>query len=136
MSCYTSLGVTVAPEEGMHFLRFLKKLDDQPDTVSQGNDGSVSAVWEDRNHFDRYSDDENYDAIMAFLEDLDDDKYIYESVTEDCAPEIGGRLLLRIRQGGPLRCLRRTRGPRFGRVGEQEEEGPAGPSQEALTWSC
>ena len=90
MSCYTSLGVTVAPEEGMHFLRFLKKLDGQPDTVSQGNDGSVSAVWEDRNHFDRYSDDENYDAIMAFLEDLDDDKYIYESVTEDCAPEIGG----------------------------------------------
>ena len=90
MSVYTSLGVTVAPEEGMHFLRFLKKLDSQPDTVSQGNDGSVSAIWEDRNHFDAYSDDEDYDAIMSFLESLDDDKYVYESVTEGCEPEIGG----------------------------------------------
>ena len=90
MSVYTTLGVTVSPEAGIYFLGFLKTLRDRPDRVTQDNDGTVSALWEDRNHFDRYSDDENYDAIMAFLEGLDDDKYIYESVTEDCAPEIGG----------------------------------------------
>ena len=89
MSCYTSLGVTVAPEEGMHFLRFLKKLDDQPDTVSQGNDGSVSAVWEDRNHFDEYSDCD-YTTILEFLDNLGDDNYISESITEDGEPDIRG----------------------------------------------
>jgi len=89
MSVYTSLGVTVSPESGIHFLRFLKTLDEGPDTVSQGNDGSVSAIWENRNHFDAYSDSE-YNTIIEFLEGLGDDNYIYESVTEDGEPIIGG----------------------------------------------
>ena len=89
MSVRTSLGVTVSPETGIFFLRFLKTLKEKPDKVSQENDGSVSAVWEDRNHFDAYSDSE-YRTVIGFLENLGEENYIYESVTEDEEPVIGG----------------------------------------------
>ena len=90
MSVLTSLGVTVSPEAGIYFLRFLKTLEDIPDMVSQSNGGSVSAVWQDRNHFDEYSNSD-YGMILDFLENLGKENYIYESVTEDGEPVIGGR---------------------------------------------
>ena len=90
MSAHTSLGVTVSPEVAIYFLRFLKTLEDRPDTVTQGNDGSVSAVWEDRNHFDPWSSDSDYNSVVQFLRDLGEENYIYESVTEDGEPVIEG----------------------------------------------
>ena len=90
MSTYTSLGVTVSPEVAIYFLRFLKTLEDRPDTVTQGNDGSVSAVWEDRNHFDPWSSNSDYNSVVQFLRDLGEENYIYESVTEDGEPIIEG----------------------------------------------
>ena len=89
MTVDTSLGVTVSPETGLYFLRFLKTLSDTPDIVRQENDGSVSAVWENRNHFDMESD-EDYRAIINFLENLGEENYVYESVTEDEEPVIEG----------------------------------------------
>ena len=90
MSTYTSLGVTVSPEVAIYFLRFLKTLEDRPDTVTQDNDGSVSAVWEDRNHFDPWSSNSDYNSVVQFLRDLGEENYIYESVTEDGEPIIEG----------------------------------------------
>ena len=90
MSTYTSLGVTVSPEVAIYFLRFLKTLRDRPDTVTQDNDGSVSAVWEDRNHFDPWSSNSDYNSVVQFLRDLGEENYIYESVTEDGDPVIEG----------------------------------------------
>ena len=90
MSTYTSLGVTVSPEVAIYFLRFLKTLRDRPDTVTQDNDGSVSAVWEDRNHFDPWSSNSDYNIVVQFLRDLGEENYIYESVTEDGEPVIEG----------------------------------------------
>lgn len=89
MSVYTTLGVTVSPEAGIYFLRFLKTLRDRPDRVTQDNDGTVSALWEDRNHFDEYSDCD-YSTILDFLDNLGDENYISESITEDGEPEIRG----------------------------------------------
>ena len=90
MSAHTSLGVTVSPEVAIYFLRFLKTLEDRPDTVTQSNDGSVSAVWEDRNHFDPWSSNSDYNSVVQFLRDLGEENYIYESVTEDGEPVIEG----------------------------------------------
>ena len=90
MSTYTSLGVTVSPEVAIYFLRVLKTLRDRPDTVTQDNDGSVSAVWEDRNHFDPWSSNSDYNSVVQFLRDLGEENYIYESVTEDGEPIIEG----------------------------------------------
>ena len=90
MSTYTSLGVTVSPEVAIYFLRFLKTLRDRPDTVTQDNDGSVSAVWEDRNHFDPWSSNSDYNSVVQFLRDLGEENYIYESVTENGEPIIEG----------------------------------------------
>ena len=90
MSTYASLGVTVSPEVAIYFLRFLKTLRDRPDTVTQDNDGSVSAVWEDRNHFDPWSSNSDYNSVVQFLRDLGEENYIYESVTEDGEPVIEG----------------------------------------------
>ena len=89
MSVYTTLGVTVSPEAGIYFLRFLKTLRDRPDRVTQDNDGTVSALWENRNHFDEYSDCD-YSTILDFLDNLGDENYISESITEDGEPEIRG----------------------------------------------
>ena len=89
MSVYTTLGVTVSPEAGIYFLRFLKTLRDRPDRVTQDNDGSVSALWEDRNHFDEYSDCD-YSTILDFLDNLGEENYISESITEDGEPDIRG----------------------------------------------
>ncbi len=90
MSCYTSLGLTVSPDAGPFFLRFLRTLEDEPDTVARAKDGAVTAIWEDRNHFDEYSDSE-YSKIIEFTEGLGDGEYVYESVTEGEAPVLGGR---------------------------------------------
>ena len=89
MSVYTTLGVTVSPEVGIYFLRFLKTLRDRPDRVTQDNDGTVSALWEDRNHFDEYSDCD-YSTILDFLDNLGEENYISESITEDGEPDIRG----------------------------------------------
>ena len=89
MSVYTTLGVTVSPEAGIYFLRFLKTLRDRPDRVTQDNDGTVSALWEDRNHFDEYSDCD-YSMILDFLDNLGEENYISESITEDGEPDIRG----------------------------------------------
>ena len=89
MSVYTTLGVTVSPEAGIYFLRFLKTLRDRPDKVTQDNDGTVSALWEDRNHFDEFSDCD-YSTILDFLDNLGDENYISESITEDGEPDIRG----------------------------------------------
>lgn len=89
MSVYTTLGVTVSPEAGIYFLRFLKTLRDRPDRVTQDNDGTVSALWENRNHFDEYSDCD-YSTILDFLDNLGDENYISESITEDGEPNIRG----------------------------------------------
>lgn len=89
MSVYTTLGVTVSPEAGIYFLRFLKTLRDRPDRVTQDNDGTVSALWEDRNHFDEYSDCD-YSTILDFLDNLGDENYISESITEGGEPDIRG----------------------------------------------
>ena len=89
MSVYTTLGVTVSPEAGIYFLRFLKTLRDRPDRVTQDNDGTVSALWEDRNHFDEYSDCD-YSTILDFLDNLGEENYISESITEDGVPDIRG----------------------------------------------
>lgn len=89
MSVYTTLGVTVSPEAGIYFLRFLKTLRDRPDRVTQDNDGTVSALWENRNHFDEYSDCD-YSTILDFLDNLGEENYISESITEDGEPEIRG----------------------------------------------
>ena len=89
MSVYTTLGVTVSPEAGIYFLRFLKTLRDRPDRVTQDNDGTVSALWEDRNHFDEYSDCD-YSTILDFLDNLGEENYISESITEDGQPDIRG----------------------------------------------
>ncbi len=89
MSVYTSLGVTVSPEASLYFLRLLKTLSITPDHLTRVFDGSVNAVWEEHNHFDSYSS-EDYRTVMSFLQSLDEKDYVYESVTEDCMPEIGG----------------------------------------------
>lgn len=89
MSVYTTLGVTVSPETGIYFLRFLKTLMEKPDRVTQDTDGTVSALWEDRNHFDEYSDSD-YSTILDFLDNLGDENYISESITEDGEPDIRG----------------------------------------------
>ena len=89
MSVYTTLGVTVSPEAGIYFLRFLKTLRDRPDRVTQDNDGTVSALWEDRNHFDENSDCD-YSTILDFLDNLGEENYISESITEDGEPDIRG----------------------------------------------
>ena len=89
MSVYTTLGVTVSPEAGIYFLRFLKTLRDRPDRDTQDNDGTVSALWENRNHFDEYSDCD-YSTILDFLDNLGDENYISESITEDGEPDIRG----------------------------------------------
>ena len=89
MSVYTTLGVTVSPEAGIYFLRFLKTLRNRPDRVTQDNDGTVSALWENRNHFDEYSDCD-YSTILDFLDNLGEENYISESITEDGEPEIRG----------------------------------------------
>ena len=89
MSVYTTLGVTVSPEAGIYFLRFLKTLRDRPDRVTQDNDGTVSALWENRNHFDEYSDCD-YSTILDFLDNLGEENYISESITEDGEPDIRG----------------------------------------------
>ena len=64
MSCYTRS--SDRGPRGGDAPPFLKKWTISP-IPFPGQRRSVSAVWEARNH-DRYSDDENYDAIMAFLE--------------------------------------------------------------------
>ena len=89
MSVYTTLGVTVSPEAGIYFLRFLKTLRNRPDRVTQDNDGTVSALWENRNHFDEYSDCD-YSTILDFLDNLGEENYISESITEDGEPDIRG----------------------------------------------
>ncbi len=89
MSFYTSLGVTVSPDAAIYFLRFLKTLDEGPDYVYREKSGSISAVWEEHNHFDEYSGGE-YNVIMDFLSKLNDEDYIYESVSEGCEPEVVG----------------------------------------------
>ncbi len=93
MTCLTTLGVTVSPEISGYFLRFLRSLSyERPDTVTQCDDGAVNAIWENRNRFAESSD---YRSILDFLDNMGSENYIYESVTEDDEPEIGGGYMFR-----------------------------------------
>ena len=90
MSQYTSLGVTVSPMAADGFLEMIGRLAyGEPDQLAKTDDGAVTAIWQDRNHFDRYSSDE-YRAIMAFLDGIPSELYSYQSITEDYEPEVGG----------------------------------------------
>ena len=89
MSFYTSLGVTVSPPYSSAFLEFIGADGfEKPDLVYMDG-GSVSAVWQDHNHFDPYSS-EQYNWLMDFLKSIGEDNYIYESVSEGCEPEVRG----------------------------------------------
>lgn len=90
MSSYTSLGVTVSPEVSVSFLMFIRTIADSPDYVCREKDGSVSAVWENRNHFDAASIGSEYLKIIGFLKELGEMHYVYESVTDD-ESFVGGR---------------------------------------------
>lgn len=89
MSQYTSLGVTVSPLIADGFVRMLEGLDETPDKLARMDNGSVTAIWEYRNHFNAYASD-SYRAIMDFLRQIPEDLYQYESITEDYEPEEGG----------------------------------------------
>lgn len=88
MTYCTDMGVTVSPDVGIYFLRYLKSMTrERPDIVSQDNEGSVSAVWTGRNGF---RDSSDCVSMLDFLATLGEENYAYESVTEDEEPEIGG----------------------------------------------
>ena len=90
MSVYTTLCVSVSPEVGLYFLRFMKEIREKQNKVSKDSDGTVTALWENRNHFDEYSPNSDYNVIIGFLMNLGDDKYYYESYTEQCEPVMYG----------------------------------------------
>lgn len=88
MTRCTDMGVTVSPDVGIYFLRYLKSMTmERPDIVSQDSEGSVSAVWTGRNGF---RDSSDCVSMLDFLATLGEENYAYESVTEDEEPEIGG----------------------------------------------
>lgn len=88
MSQYTSLGITVSPVIADGFVEIVRGLDfGEPDQLARTDDGSVTAVWENRNHL---CDSPEYRAIMEFLEGIPEDLYSYESITEGYEPETGG----------------------------------------------
>ena len=90
MSLYTSLGITVSPDAARYFLQYLTTLEERPDYVRRMQDGTVSAVWENHNHFDGYTQSSEYPRIIEFLEGLGWENYVYESVTEDSEPVVAG----------------------------------------------
>lgn len=52
MSQYTSLGVTVSPMAADGFLEMIGRLVyGEPDQLAKTDDGAVTAIWQDRNHF-------------------------------------------------------------------------------------
>lgn len=84
------MGVTVSPVVADGFVRMLEDLEyEKPDRTARTEDGAVTAIWEDRNHFNSFASD-SYRAVMDFLNGIPDDLYQYESVTEDYEPETGG----------------------------------------------
>lgn len=90
MSQYTSLGVTVSPAIADGFLEAIGSLDyGNPDQLARSEDGSVTAIWENRNHFDLYSSD-TYRGVIGFLRGMPEDSYSFESITEGYEPDIGG----------------------------------------------
>ena len=90
MSLYTSLGISVSPEAGRYLIQFLRTLEEKPDHVCRMQDGTISAVWENHNHFDMYTKSSEYSRIIEFLEGLGWDNYAYESITEDSEPVVAG----------------------------------------------
>lgn len=89
MSQYTSLGITVSPKTEECFLDFLRTLREKPDKIASNKNG-CTALWENHNHFDEYTEDSEYNKIVDFLENLDSKDYYYESRTEDFDPIIKG----------------------------------------------
>ena len=90
MSVYTTLCVSVSPEVGLYFMRFMKEIREKPNKVSKDSDGTVTALWENRNHFDAASIGSEYLKIIGFLKELGEMHYVYESVTDD-ESFVGGR---------------------------------------------
>ena len=88
MTYFTSLGVTVSSRLSPGFMELLRSLDVRPDFISRTPSGSVSAVWQDHNHFDE--SDRDYNAVMDFLDSFEDDEWCYEVVHEGCEPEVRG----------------------------------------------
>ena len=88
MTYFTSLGVTVSSRISPAFMELLRSLEDHPDIVARTPSGSVSAVWQDHNHFDE--SDRDYNAVMGFLRNFEDDEWCFEVVHEGCEPEVYG----------------------------------------------
>ena len=131
MSQYTSLGVTVSPVAADGFLEMIGRLAyGEPDQLARSDDGAVTAVWQDRNHFDQYSSDE-YRAIMAFLNGIPSELYAYESITEDYEPETGGdyqfdfeRVVVYHLYGKPIRLGKTvSKSRKFGRRRDADRHG-------------
>ena len=90
MSIYTSLGVTVSPKIAGSFREILRTLThDVPDIATLGDDGSITAIWQDRKHFNEY-DSDDYSTVMRFLKGFPEDLYCYEVLTEGYEPEVRG----------------------------------------------
>ncbi len=87
MSYYTSTGITVSPEHGEEFLRILAEGGDAPDGVSRERDGSVTAVWKDRNHFES---GELFARISDFLDGIGEDHFGMEIIDESWDSEVRG----------------------------------------------
>lgn len=88
MTYFTSLGVTVSSRISPAFMELLRSLDDRPDLIFRTPSGSISAVWQDHNHFDET--DRDYNAVMGFLDNFEEDEWCYEVVPEGCEPEVCG----------------------------------------------
>lgn len=90
MTQYTSLGVTVSPSLAGPFLGVIAQLvHESPDQLSRTDDGAVTAVWQNRNHFDECGSDD-YRRIMDFLNGADANEYSYESISEGYEPIVNG----------------------------------------------
>lgn len=90
MSIYTSLGVTVSSKIADGFRELLGMLShDVPVVASLAEDGSITAIWQDRNHFNEY-DSKDYATVMGFLERYPENLYCYEVLTEGYEPMIRG----------------------------------------------
>ena len=88
MTYFTSLGVTVSSRISPAFMELLRSLEDRPDIVARTPSGSISAVWQDHNHFDET--DSDYNAVMDFLRNFEDDEWCFEVVHEGYEPEVYG----------------------------------------------
>lgn len=90
MGLYTSLGVTVSPVVADGFIELLENLEYEiPDQLARTDYGAVTAVWQNRKHFNAF-DSDTYCRVMDFLEGIPENLFSYENITESYGPEIRG----------------------------------------------